>query len=356
ALNIMTREIANTGFGLANNGIVAADSNETAIRVRANLNAFDSQTSSNSISDRNEDVKYSLYSAGADSYIVRLDIGTQNQTTVLANRVDSLRIRYYPAKVNYTLSGNCDISTTSSEVTLKSDTKYIVISVCVNSQRAGHRVRPVTNRPRAFNSYPTFICGTLMLVITKSNLGRVSTRPKQIHSLGDFMDHKPTITPRDKTGRKGERGAALILVLFASLLILACALMLVLTTTISTTNAISSTDEMQAYYAAEAGLQDALNVLRGNVAPHPNDGTKMNFKNAINVGTSNNPSSGVAQLSRWLVYDYPSVSPNRVTLSPNYSTADGIAYAITGISDPDNSREVIYSTGGAFNTNSLSTS
>jgi Tfp pilus assembly protein PilX len=164
------------------------------------------------------------------------------------------------------------------------------------------------------------------------------------------------MTPPPKTDRKSERGAALILVLFASLLILACALMLVLTTTISTTNAISSTDEMQAYYAAEAGLQDALNVLRGNVAPHPNDGTKMNFKNAINVGTSNNPSSGVAQLSRWLVYDYPSVSPNRVTLSPNYSTTDGIAYAITGISDPDNSREVIFSTGGAFNTNSLSTS
>ncbi|HEY6216882.1 MAG TPA: prepilin-type N-terminal cleavage/methylation domain-containing protein [Pyrinomonadaceae bacterium] len=131
ALNIMTREIANAGFGLANNGIVAADSNDTAIRVRANLNAFDGQTSSNSISDRNEDVKYSLYSAGSDSYIVRLDIGTQNQTTVLANRVDSLKIRYYPAKVNYTLGSNCDISTTSSEVTQKSDTKYIVISVCV---------------------------------------------------------------------------------------------------------------------------------------------------------------------------------------------------------------------------------
>lgn len=160
----------------------------------------------------------------------------------------------------------------------------------------------------------------------------------------------------NQTNRKSERGAALVLVLFASLLVLACALMLLLTTTISTTNAISSTDEMQAYYAAEAGLQDALNVLRGNVAPHPNDGTKMNFKNAINVGTSNNPSSGVAQLSRWLVYNYPTDSPNRVTLSPNYSTNDGIAYAITGISDPDNSREVIYSTGGAFNSNSISTS
>ena len=137
ALNIMTREIANTGFGLANNGIVAADSNESAIRVRANLNAFDSQSTSNSISDRNEDVKYSLYSAGSDSYIVRLDIGTQNQTTVLANRVDSLRIRYYPNKVNYTLSGNCDITTASSEVTQKSDAKYLIISVCVELTARG---------------------------------------------------------------------------------------------------------------------------------------------------------------------------------------------------------------------------
>lgn len=160
----------------------------------------------------------------------------------------------------------------------------------------------------------------------------------------------------NQTSRKSERGAALILVLFASLLILACALMLLLTTTISTTNAISSTDEVQAYYAAEAGLQEALNVLRGNVAPHPNDGSKMNFKNAINVGTSNNPSSGVAQLSRWLVYNYPADTPNRVTLSPDYTPSTGIAYAITGISDPDNSREVIFSTAGGFNNNSLSTS
>src|SRR4051812_24679490 len=142
ALNIMTREIANTGFGLSDNGIVAADSNENAIRVRANLNAYDGYTTSNSISDRNEDVKYSLYTAGTDSYIVRLDIGTQNQTTVLANRVDALRIRYYPTKVNYTLSGNCDIATATSEVTQKSETKYIVISVCVELTARGQPGSP----------------------------------------------------------------------------------------------------------------------------------------------------------------------------------------------------------------------
>src|SRR5215218_6706118 len=134
-----------------------------------------------------------------------------------------------------------------------------------------------------------------------------------------------------KNKRNRERGAALITMLLVSLLVLAGALTLLLSTTTSAMNAISSTDEIQAYYAAEAGLQDALNVLRGNVAPHPNDGTKINFKNAINVGTSNNPSSGVPQLSRWLVYNYPTSNPDRVTVSPSYTPTDGMAYAITGI-------------------------
>lgn len=143
ALNIMSREIANSGFGLSDNGIVAADSGLNAIRVRANLNAFEGKATSQLVSDRNEDVKYSLWTSGDASYIVRLDIGTQNQTTVLANRVDSLKIRYYPSKISYTMapavSGvpSCDISTTSAEVTQKSDAKYIVISICVQLPERG---------------------------------------------------------------------------------------------------------------------------------------------------------------------------------------------------------------------------
>lgn len=145
ALNIMTREIANSGFGLSDNGIVSADSGLTSIRVRANLNAFDKKASSPLVNDRNEDVKYSLWTdADTDaSYIVRLDIGTQNQTTVLANRVDKLRIRYYASKINYTMapavSGvpSCDISTTATEVTQKSEAKYVVISLCVNLSERG---------------------------------------------------------------------------------------------------------------------------------------------------------------------------------------------------------------------------
>jgi prepilin-type N-terminal cleavage/methylation domain len=138
ALNIMTREIANSGFGLTNNGIIAADSGLTTIRVRANLNAFDGQSTSLQVNDRNEDVKYSLYTAAGASYIVRLDIGTENQTTVLANRVDTLKFRYYAAKINYTMATtDCDISTASAEVTDKSQTKYIVMSICVELPQVG---------------------------------------------------------------------------------------------------------------------------------------------------------------------------------------------------------------------------
>jgi Tfp pilus assembly protein PilX len=181
----------------------------------------------------------------------------------------------------------------------------------------------------------------------------------------DAMRQKP-IESNKFTKNRGERGAALITVLLISMLVLALSGALILTTTMSATNAINSTDEMQAYYAAEAGLQSALNVLRGNVAPHPNDLTKINFKNAVSVATSNNPSSGVPNLSRWLNYNYPTTAPDRVTLQticaavnpthPCYSAVEGSAFAVAGISDPDNSGKVVYSTAGGFNANSISTS
>lgn len=168
-----------------------------------------------------------------------------------------------------------------------------------------------------------------------------------------LRNNKSTFVERDRA-RDGERGAALITAILVSLLILSICGTLLVTTITSTTNTFASTDEMQAYYAAEAGLQAALNVIRGNVAPNPNDGTKMNFKNAVAVATSNNPATGVAQFSRWLTYNYPSVNPDRVTLSPSYSPSQGTAYAITGINDPDNSAQVIYSTSGSFSLNGVS--
>lgn len=86
ALNIMSREIANAGFGLTDNGIVVADSSASAIRVRANLNG------DTAVDDTDEDVTY-VYQ-GTSLAIVRYDRNAASATS-LASRVDSLTISYF---------------------------------------------------------------------------------------------------------------------------------------------------------------------------------------------------------------------------------------------------------------------
>jgi type II secretory pathway pseudopilin PulG len=139
AVYVMSREIAATGFGLNGNGIVAAHSNGTSIRVRANLNALDGQVTSNGTSDADEDIKYLLHtdSAGA-SYIVRIDVNTGARTTILANRVDSLQIRYYEDRIAYTVA-NCDIapSNGATEVTNKGEATFVVMALCVQLPAVG---------------------------------------------------------------------------------------------------------------------------------------------------------------------------------------------------------------------------
>ncbi len=63
--------------------------------------------------------------------------------------------------------------------------------------------------------------------------------------------------------RKNERGAALVTVLMISFLLLVAVGALLLETSMNTANVTDATAEQQAYYAAESGIQTALNVLRG---------------------------------------------------------------------------------------------
>jgi Tfp pilus assembly protein PilW len=144
-LNLITREIANSGYGLTDNGIVGIDSGLTSIRVRANLNASEKEATSNRAMDKDEDVKFLLYTESGNSYIVRLDVNVGSQEMVLANRVDALNIRYYADKVYY-VTGECDITNVVdasgnpvAEVSQKSEAEYIVISVCVTLPAVGTR-------------------------------------------------------------------------------------------------------------------------------------------------------------------------------------------------------------------------
>ena len=161
--------------------------------------------------------------------------------------------------------------------------------------------------------------------------------------------------PRDGAN---ERGAALITVLLFSVLLLAAGGALIMTTSLSATNAVNATAETQAYYAAEAGMQATLAVLRGNVAPNPLFDTssttapanKISFRKAVTPSSSNTSgdTANYARLSRWLSYNVNTPAGPGVGLSSPYSTLSGMAYEVTKIDDPDNTATATYSTLGAF--------
>lgn len=145
--------------------------------------------------------------------------------------------------------------------------------------------------------------------------------------------------PQNKGRDKSQRGAALITVLLMSTLMLATGGALVLVTGLSNRTAIDATAEMQAYYSAESGVQDTLNVLRGNVNPQAGmpANSKIDFLKAVTAANSNRPgdTSGLLRLSGWFNYSYTGADGGqRVPLTENYSPLNGLAYSVL-VSDPD---------------------
>ncbi len=160
ALNIMTREISNSGLKLptglgavSTNGVVAGDSDNASIRIVSNLNGMPDSANGYfedaDLADADEDIKFLMYvDAGtSQQYIVRYEKNGTNQTTVLANRIDSLVFRYYDEKVTYDTTvdaaGVCDITnvknaagTDETEVSPGS-AKFIVIAVGVTLPSIG---------------------------------------------------------------------------------------------------------------------------------------------------------------------------------------------------------------------------
>ncbi|MBA2734449.1 MAG: pilus assembly PilX N-terminal domain-containing protein [Acidobacteria bacterium] len=123
-------------------------------------------------------------------------------------------------------------------------------------------------------------------------------------------------------GRRGERGAALIMTLLVATLLLSAGGALIFTAAMSGINASDSTTEMQAYYGAEAGLQTAINVVRGNVNSNP-AGTKASFRNI-----ADNPT-----LSKWVTYN-GTAKDGTFVVKVNEAGSSFTAYNIR-IIDPD---------------------
>ena len=160
ALNIMTREISNSGLRLPNglpavaaNGVVTDDSDKQSIRIVSNLNGLPDSANGyfedTDVIDMDEDVKFLRYVEGDQSYIVRYEKNGTNQTTVLANRIDSLVFRYYDEKVTYETTvdenGICDIknvvnmSGVAKNEVSPGKAKIVVIAVGVTLPAVGSR-------------------------------------------------------------------------------------------------------------------------------------------------------------------------------------------------------------------------
>ena len=107
ALNILSREIANAGFGVytsgnrrkASNGILTADSNSQRIHIRSNFNNVGSHNDDPATAtlwntrDAGEDVTF-YYDAATDS-IVRFDPHDTPTTSAIVHRVSNVSFQYF---------------------------------------------------------------------------------------------------------------------------------------------------------------------------------------------------------------------------------------------------------------------
>lgn len=97
ALNVMSREISNSGFGIYENsltpvscnGLVIADSTSNKIHIRTNVENFNNVTTNSA----GEDVTY-FFDSSSDS-IVRYDPNDSIPTSVVVNRISNVNFQYF---------------------------------------------------------------------------------------------------------------------------------------------------------------------------------------------------------------------------------------------------------------------
>jgi len=145
ALNVMSREIANSGFGIYNgtntrlgsNGIVTPDSGPSRIHFRANIynNGIpgNSNTSALATDEEGEDLTY-FFDATTKS-IVRYDPNGSPQTSVIVNRISSVTYQYF----DYTGTASAGVQTTNPT----SNTGRVRITVLVQMDPVAGQPNPL---------------------------------------------------------------------------------------------------------------------------------------------------------------------------------------------------------------------
>jgi hypothetical protein len=126
-MNVMSREIANSGWGLNDNGIVFSNSNANQLRIRANIN-----NTNLTMNDENEDITYA-YDAQNQS-IIRYDRSTAT-STVLASGITQLTFAYR----DYILQTNGTVLTQPFGTTPTANTGKVRITISIALKRIANQ-------------------------------------------------------------------------------------------------------------------------------------------------------------------------------------------------------------------------
>lgn len=170
-------------------------------------------------------------------------------------------------------------------------------------------------------------------------------------------------TLKTKKDRKNERGAALIMALLISFLLLVASAGLLLEASMNSANVTDAVAEQQAYHAAESGIQSAVHVLRCQKNDNPAcadvranplivpsasptaPANQINYTKAVDPTTSS-ANGTTRNLSRFINYNR---TCGTASIPCSELNTPGYSFSLD-ISDPDNTNaNVSFSMSGGFN-------
>jgi prepilin-type N-terminal cleavage/methylation domain-containing protein len=114
ALNVMSREIGNCGYGLMNNGLVA-DSTSSKLHCRTNVVNNNSTTS-----DPGEDIVYYLEGTNENRSVVRHDLNTGG-TSGIINRISSVEFIYHVVSTDSGVAAGPSVNVVTITLTVDLD-------------------------------------------------------------------------------------------------------------------------------------------------------------------------------------------------------------------------------------------
>lgn len=154
AVEALVRDLSSAGYqlppGTPPNGLVAADSGATRLRLLSNHDAFSraSGATPDSLESPDEDVLYRFVApaGGGEGRLLREDVGAGVGPSVVSDRLAAFSVRYYSGRVTYA-AGSCsqgvapgsvrDASGGTAAEVAPDRARFVLVTACVRLPAVG---------------------------------------------------------------------------------------------------------------------------------------------------------------------------------------------------------------------------